>query len=327
MISACGHSFGALAESLALGAENAKSSQPKQLYLKRTLHFPGDKVLGAIWVGNQEKIFGPMRRLKQVAGATGSVTISLRTGDRVMFEANRRVFEHPDCLSQISPVGLDCVKLSFISLDDREDEMCDRALAQVFRLNGITQLDVDRSDATDRGLSSVQNCTTLQGINCYMSSVNGDCLQDLAKLPALKALWLGRCSIKQKTLACLPRFLRLQELDLERTGLDASGVSFLSKCSSLEILGVRGNAKFDDRCLKPILLLQKLRDLDMRETPVTMAGVRTLKALKLQRLCVPEALAKDVPELKRLFPGAFISALSPYGETSAEDMHIYSPLH
>jgi hypothetical protein len=277
---------------------------------RRTLHFPSGKALGAIWVGNEKPVFGPYKKYIQVAGASGDVTITVPKGQRVLFEANRRVFENPACLTKISPVGIDCIKMGFISLEDREDDMCDKALAYIPSLNGIAEINIDRSEATDKGLSQLKRCTSLKGISCFMSSVDGSCFKDLVSLPSLKGLWVPRCMIDQKNMAYLPHFSKLRELDLERTQLDASGAKYLAQCPRLEVLVVRGNPKFDDNCLKFVVPLKNLCDLDVRETPVTISGLKTLKLSKLIRLGVPQSMSKNLPELKRLFPLARINAAS-----------------
>jgi hypothetical protein len=293
---------------------------------RRTLHFPKGKPLGAIFVGNERAVFGHFKRLKQVANASGDVTIDVPKGARVLFEANRRVFEDPSCLDKISPIGIDSIKMGFISLDDREDDMCNKALAHVFKLNGITEINIDRSDATDAGVSQLKGCTSLEGISCFMSAVKGNCLKDLVTLPSLKGLWVSNCIIDQKNMAYLPRFSKLKELDVERTQLDPGGAKYLAKCPSLEILVVRGNPNFDDNCLQFLLPLKNLCNLDLRETPITMSGLKTLKLTKLRHLGVPHSLSKNMPELKRMFPSVIIDAASPYESNSEDAKDYYQPL-
>jgi hypothetical protein len=289
---------------------------------ERKLHFPGGKSLGAIFVGNERAILGRYEKLRQVANAAGDVTIKVPTGSRVLLEANRRIFEDPSCLDKISPAGIDSIKMGFMSMDDREDDMCNKALAHLSRLSSLTSIDIDRSDATDAGVSQLRGCTSLEGLSCCMSAVNGNFFKDLESLKSLKGLWIANCSIDQKAMAYLSHFPNLKELDIERTQLDSSGAKFLARCSSLETLDVRGNAKFDDNCLQFLLPLKNLSGLDLRETPVTMKGLRTLKLPKLRSIGLPHSMSKSLPELRRMFPSARIDVTSPY-ESNAEEARLY----
>jgi hypothetical protein len=289
---------------------------------QRKLHFPGDKSLGALFVGNERAVLGRYENLSQVANATGDVTIKVPKGSRVLFEANRRIFEDPSCLDKISPVGIDSIKMGFMSMDDREDDMCNKALAHLSKLSGLTSIDIDRSDATDAGVSQLRGCTSLEGLSCSMSAVKGTFFKDLESLKSLRGLWIANCLIDQKNMVYLSHFPNLKELDIERTQLNSDGAKFLARCSSLESLVVRGNAKFDDNCLQYLLPLKNLSSLDLRETPVTMKGLRTLKLPKLRSIGLPHSLSKNLPELRRMFPSVRIDVVSPY-DSNTEDAQIY----
>ena len=318
----------AVAPIVVLNSINVRADTVKQPVLsiagttQRKLHFPGGKSLGAIFVGNERAILGRYEKLRQVAIASGDVTIAVPTGSRVLFEANRRIFEDPSCLDKISPSGIDSIKMGFMSMDDREDDMCNKALAHLSKLRSLTSIDIDRSDATDSGVSQLSGCTSLEGLSCYMSAVNGSFFKDLDSLKSLKGLWIADCLIDQKNMAYLPHFTNLKELDIERTQLDSNGAKFLARCSSLESLVVRGNPKFDDHCLQFLLPLKNLSGLDLRETPVTLKGLRTLKLPKLRSIGLPHSLSKNLPELRRMFPSVKIDVVSPY-DLNAEDARLY----
>jgi hypothetical protein len=57
----------------------------------------------------------------------GTVNLTVPPQCALMLDANRRVVEDPRLLKQVS--GIDAIRLNFISMEDREDDMCDKAIA------------------------------------------------------------------------------------------------------------------------------------------------------------------------------------------------------
>lgn len=293
---------------------------------KRTLHFPKSVALGVINLGNETMAFGAPVQNHAVAGAMGDVTISVPAGQRVIFEANRRVFENPAYLDQISPVGIDGLKLGMISLADREDDMCDAALAHVVHFQGLTEINLDRSEATDAGVAKLKDVPSLVVISCFLSSIDGRCFKELSTLPALRGLWTAYCQLKPENLRYLGQFPKLQLLNLDWTHLDAAGARHLSNCSRLEDLSVRGNIRFADSCLVYIQPLKKLKRLDLRGTSVSIAGVRKLKGIEFKSLYLPAAMQENLAEVKRIFPKVSVF-LEEERTVDKENKMLYAPLH
>jgi hypothetical protein len=292
----------------------------------RVLHFPSGKSIGMIFVGNDKLVFGHIAPYRRIAGASGTMTVHVPSGQRILFEANRRVFENPACLDLVSPQGLDVIKIGGISLDDKEDGMCDRALEHVGHFQGLQEADIDRSEATDKGIAKLKAIPSLLCISCYMSSIDGSCFKELATLPALKALWVSHCAIDRKNFEYLKNFPKLQTLDVGRTHLDAVGTRSLALCKNLRELSVRGNQGFDDNCLPILCSLKNLKFLDLRETPVTMAGVKRLQALKLSQLQLPRALNGNLIELKKMFPQTMVWVDPLKTSAGPEKDESYAPL-
>lgn len=297
-----------------------------QAVTKRTLHFPKAAALGVINLGNETSLFGSSVQNHAVAGAMGDVTISVPAGQRVIFEANRRVFENPKYLDQISPAGIDGLKLGMISLADREDDMCDAALAHVVHFQGLTEVNVDRSEATDKGLAKLKDVPSLVVISCFLSSIDGRCFKELAALPALRGLLASYCQLKPENLKYLGQFPKLQVLNLDWTHLDAAGARHLANCRRLEDLSVKGNVRFNDSCLDYIQPLKNLKRLDLRGTSVSIAGVRKLKGIEFRELFLPSAMKENLVELRRIFPR--VAILTEAEKTvDKQDKMLYAPLH
>ncbi len=297
-----------------------------QAATKRTLHFPKAVALGVINLGNEAMVSRAPVQNYPVAGAMGDVTISVPAGQRVIFEANRRVFENPKYLDQISPAGIDGLKLGMISLADREDGMCDAALAHVVHFQGLTEVNVDRSEATDAGLAKLKDVPSLVAISCFLSSVDGRCFKELSTLPALRVLLASYCQLKSDNLKYLGQFPKLQILNLDWTHLDAAGAKHLGSCRHLEDLSVRGNVRFNDKCLEYIQSLKNLKRLELRGTSVSIAGVRKLKGIEFRQLSLPAAMQENLAEVRRIFPKTFVFT---EGERvlDKQDKMLYAPLH
>jgi|JI8StandDraft_1071087.scaffolds.fasta_scaffold00831_4 hypothetical protein len=308
-------------------AAYSKANDAKiQAASKRTLHFPKAVALGVINLGNETMLFGSPVQNHAVAGAMGDVTVSVPAGQRVIFEANRRVFENPKYLDQISPVGIDGLKLGMISLADREDDMCDAALAHVVHFQGLTEVNVDRSEATDTGLAKLKDVPSLVVISCFLSSIDGRCFKELSTLPALRGLLASYCQLKPENLKYLGQFPKLQVLNLDWTHLDAAGARYLGNCRQLEDLSVKGNVRFNDSCLDYIQSLKNLKRLDLRGTSVSIAGVRKLKGIEFRQLFLPSAMKENLVQLRRIFPRVAVLTEAEKTVDKQEKM-LFAPLH
>ncbi len=294
---------------------------------KRTLHFPEGKSLGTISVGSETDMLGDLKALKPVAGAAGAVTVAVPSTKRILFEANRRVFEDPSCLDKVSPKGLDSVSLTFISLDDREDHMCEAALSHMSHFQGLKYVNLCRADITDRAAAQLKNIPSLEGLDFQLTPIKGSCLEELAALVKLKRLIVADCSLDEKNLRFLPRFKSLQNLDLSRIHMTQAGAEVVGKCDQLKALSVAGNNKFDDNCLLTIAKLKNLESLKLYGTAVTLAGIKAVKFDQLKEVSLPQLLRKNQDEVLRHFPHAHI--IEPPAMTRAEQresLQIFAPL-
>ena len=320
-----------------LARETSDNNESKSLLAskaeQRTINFPKKASIGALFLIRQ---YHPdpdcwcvnAWNEHQVGGAKGTVTLTVPPKTFLGMEANRRVFENPELLNQVSPEGIDALKLSFISLADSEDQLFDNAVEHVNHLTGLKMLAVDRSEATDTGLSKLKGLSKLHTICCFLSSVNGSCFKDLAKLPALCELSVAWCKIDLKNLDYLPSFPKLRVLDISKIHMNEASSIPIGKCSELIDLNVSGNHNFDDKCLRHLTGLKKLQYLDIGDTPVTISGLEGLRGIKLKILKAPYGLSKQLKELQKLFPGAAISyGEAPGRKASKSDQEDFAPLH
>jgi hypothetical protein len=294
----------------------------------RKFHFP-DKSIGALLVVEERReddCWYTYRQGVQVGSAQGSVSVTVPPNNILLMDANRRVFENPILLKEVSP-GLDALKLSFMSMEDREDHMLERAMGYVENLKTIRAIIFDRSEVTDVEVSKLKNLPHLCYLNFFLTQIDGSCFKNLSAFPELYQLDVPTCHLDQRTIADLAQIRKLRYLDLGRTGMSIVGARSLSKLTTLVRLNLSQNYQFDDACIKNLQPLTKLSWLDVRQTKVTFEGIKYLRGLKFRELMVPACCRKNMREVKAMFPSAEITLEMAPGTPTKEDKLIYGPLH
>jgi hypothetical protein len=297
----------------------------------RTLKFPDDKSVGALILvkpkhADAEAISSYSWGDRQVAGAKGLLHVTVPPNTLLMLDANKTIFMKPQLLEQLPASGIDMLRLSAISLDDSEDGLCDQALAHINGMKGLQALAVDRSEATDLGLSKIKDLPRLRCISTFLSGINGECFKAFSKLPNLQELSVPWCKLNLKTLAYLPQFPNLQILDLARVDLDEGAAIEIGKCLKLKDLSLRGDHRFDDKCLRHLATLKKLKYLDLGDTKVTLAGLKSISDCKLKELILDYTLRRQEKEIRATFPGCTVSFCGGDKNPTREEKQIYAPL-
>jgi hypothetical protein len=304
---------------------------PKAQADTRLIHCP-DKSIGSVMVVKAHKpddtwaVYG-FGEPQQKQGAKGTVSLTVPRGYSLYLDTNRRVFENPLLLEEVSPDGIDILKLSFTSMDDREDHMLEQALEHVNHLTGLRVLCLDRSEVTDKQISKLGKLPHLCCINFFLSSINGSCFKDLSAFPELYEIDVPFCQIDQSNIASLAGIRQLRNLDLRHSDTSLKGARALQKLTGLVRLNLGENLKVDDECANFLRPLVHLKQLDLRGTGITMAGVKPLGGLKLEYLWLPARLQTNLKELTMMFPNAKIYFEgSRYAPPTRDDKKIFAPL-
>jgi hypothetical protein len=298
----------------------------------RSLHFPA-KSIGALSVVKAHRpddswfAYG-FDEGQQIRGAQGTVSLTIPPGYSLLVDANRRVFENPSLLDEVSPDGIDVLRLSFTSMDDSEDGMLEQALKHVHKLTGLRALYLDRSEVTDMQLTKLKPLPHLGCINFFLSWINGSCFEYLKAFPELYEIDAPCCQIEQSNIKSLVVIRKLKNLDLRRSNITLEGARAIQKITGLVKLDLADNPKFNDDCVKLLCPLVHLKQLDLRNTEVTIAGVKSMASLKLESLALPARLQPRLKELKLLFPNTKISfAGSQNSPLTRTDKMMFGPLH
>ncbi len=223
----------------------------------------------------------------KVGNAKGSVTLDVPKDKAVMLELNTFAWQHPDCLQHVSPQGIDSLKTSFRMMDD--NETCDRILKFVPNLKGLAFLDLEGSDATDAGVSSVRGMSHLKVIYLAGCPVRGSCLKELSSVPTISRLMFMRNPLDLNNLKYLSSIRGLRELKLDDVQLTNTAIKSIAQCQTLQRLWLPHNVALDDRCITYLRELKNLKLLDLRRTSISVRGIKSLSSLQIDQLLLPRA--------------------------------------
>lgn len=293
-----------------------------------TVRFPEDVSLGRLIVilahGN-----GSIPSGTKIGGGRGISTVKVPAGYWLAFEPNHVVFETPSSLNKVSPEGIDCLRISFTSLDDKEDGMCDKTLTYVSRFKGLKSMILTRSDVTDEGLLNLKNLPLLEHIEFVGAPVKGSSFSALSTLSHLLSFNCSQCQIEEKYFTLLPQFKSLQALHINRCRLTKAEFQNVLQCTKLVHLAIANNSIVDDELIKSLAALKNLRILDVRYTKVTPAGLMSLKGripLKYLYLTDHGNSELDGPRLEKCFPGLQIF-WAKRGKLDEDTQVLLSPLN
>lgn len=234
--------------------------------------------------------------------AQGPVKIPANTF--VTLKLGTNFFQKPTLLSKLPANAIDCLIVSMISMDDSEDKLCDDSLSHLNNLTGLQAIVLDRSDATDEGMSKLAKLVNITYLSAFLTNINGTCLKDFSNLKKLKFLSFHSTPIDGKNLVYLANFPQLEMLDLTRSGIDSNAVKLIAQCPNLVCLDISDNARINDSAVPYLAKLKKLKHLNIGNTSITFSGLKGLKGLKPRYLALPRGITKSqIPAIKAIFPG------------------------
>jgi len=167
-------------------------------------------------------------------------------------------------------------KLKFFgtpSHSSRIDDAGARHLASLQALETVW-LD-DTSTITDAGLEALGQLRHLRVLHLRSPQVHGSNLGQIAKLPELRELILGRAV---RDVSALSKCPSLHTLSLTGAGINDEALSVLSRCKSLESLTLDKTA-VTDKGVAQLSDLTRLNMVFLNDTQVGDAGVAALQKL------------------------------------------------
>jgi len=282
----------------------------------REIKFPEDHALGPLLLVPMPASFATRddrgqisqqltKKSAQIVGpAQGTVKVVVPPNQMLFLELNRYAMEHPSSLSKVSEHGIDAVRACFIIMEDGQSAT-DRVLQYLPHFHDLLSLDVSASDLTDAGLESLRRCIKLKYINanCCLT-VRGSCLRSLASLPNLTSLDLSGCPVDPACFRYLPQMPKLRFLAIDKTTAKQEEIKQIGQCHSLAVLRLSGCRELNDQSISFLSTLKNLDQLDIRQSQVSVAGLKKLSVLKLSRLGLPKPYysQNELADLRKSFP-------------------------
>ncbi|MBS2008345.1 MAG: hypothetical protein JST01_14955 [Cyanobacteria bacterium SZAS TMP-1] len=272
---------------------------------ERTLSFSSDYSVGNFMaLENPPEVFGTCKGTP-LAEARG--VVRLPYGKLIKFSPNGTFYQHPDCLLKLPPDAFDFVELAYLSMADEEDTFCDRAIPFLRHITFLKGIDLDKSDASDAGLSQLSAMPELRSITACDSKVTGRCLPHLAGCKKLVAFRLANVAVDNESLSWLKSFPRLERLGLVRVGISPRGLEHVSRCTTIRTLDLDYNRNIDDRAVPFLLRLPRLTTLWIGGTGISVKGVEQLAQHGVINIKLPRPFSSysivEQRRIRKAFPG------------------------
>lgn len=269
---------------------------------QRIMSFPSNTSIGSLLLTPKARTINAGI---QVAGAQGKVKINVPSDQWLVLEPNQRVFLHPELLDGISVDGVDILQLSFLAMNDGEDDLCNKVLDHLGSFQKLTNISLSNSDVTDAGVTKLRSLHDLKVFAAATSQVHGAFLVE-HQMPKLAELDLSACRLKPAAYQALHEYPYLKKLYLNNANIGVAELKEIAKCKNLIWLEVMQSPKIDDKALKELQPLRNLQGLRLRGTRVTSAGIAELRGIPLVDCWLPANIQSqfEVTKLHETFPRA-----------------------
>ncbi|MFA7336332.1 MAG: hypothetical protein WC028_06070 [Candidatus Obscuribacterales bacterium] len=289
----------------------------------QTINFPKGFSIGTLTIRKIEE--GP-NSYAPLGPAQGRMVFNNK--DYYALDANHLFFLHPEVLKDIPPDCLDSIRMRFSSFDDGEDGLCDKAMKYVACLTGLKQLNLDRSEVTDEGLSQAKTLVNLESMTLFSTLVKGKAFKDLTGLKKLHTINIPLNELTPETYELFKAYPKLTSLDVGRCHPSEQAIKSIAKCINLTDLDISGNQSVNDRNIKYLTALKQLKTLKLFGTNVSLDGLAQLKDLPLKLIVLPEREydRAKLDAVRKLFPHAKLIA-KERGKLNGNEEAIFAPLH
>lgn len=254
------------------------------------LPFPNEKGYGTISKVIRENLLETSAKKIPLGEAKG--TLRLPADTIVFYEAGPKFFQNPQVLKNFPPDSIAYVKMQFTAMDDAEDKLCDKAIGALPYLRGLRSANFDKSDTTDEGIAKLAGLPKLRAISTTETMVKGDCLKSLSSCPSLAMMRFGAIQVSNESLRYLKGLKSLKRLVLNRCGLESLGVQFIAACPSLTQLDISNNPKITDGDLMKLKTLKNLDYINLRDTGVSIAAVKSFAGESKARIVMPRMFSQ-----------------------------------
>jgi hypothetical protein len=157
----------------------------------------------------------------------------------------------------------------------------DEDLEKLREFPGLRELEILRTEITDRGIENLEHCPELHILTLWLNPyVTPESMKTIKKLPRLHSFYCVGELNSDEGLIHLKELPRLRELDLvdfrDKPGITDDGLKHVSEMKSLIYLQIHVSG-ITDEGLMHLKNLSELQQLYLSDTQVTDAGVKQLQ--------------------------------------------------
>lgn len=291
----------------------------------RVLNFPRHYCAGQIILLEKPTPFKTRCKGIKIANAQGDVRVPV--GKPLKFAPSSEFFEHPECLLKLPPDAFECIELRFMSMADGEDNFSDKVIPFVHHLSGLKNIDLDKSETTDKGMAQLGAMPNAEMISTFDSQVTGACIKSLVGCKNLRNLRFGSTVVQKEDLRDLSKFARLERLGLARVNLTAKHLEYVAQCQGLKELEISYNGALNDDAVPFLLKLPKLVELNVDRSNISIAGLEKLGKLRLQSITLPKDFGDYTKDEQRRLRLAFpaVKLVSVKRRVDSDTKTIFAP--
>ncbi len=257
---------------------------------EKVLVFPNEHAYGSI---SKVTVIKPLElRVKREPIAEAKGTVRVPGNIPIYYEPGPKFFRNPQILLKLPPDAFYYIKMQFTPMEDNEEHMSDRAVEFLTHLKGLRIIDFDKSDTTDAGAAKLAGMPHLTGISASGCLISGTCFNQLSTCPKLEVMRLGSIQVSNESLRFLKDFKSLKRIDLNRAGLNTTGIQHLANCPDLLSLDISANPKVNGKDLSKLMALKKLRLINLRDTNLSVAEIKAFLNKRNIAVVMPRMLAQ-----------------------------------
>ncbi|MBL0184477.1 MAG: hypothetical protein IPP97_01945 [Candidatus Obscuribacter sp.] len=293
--------------------------------------FPSDETYGQLY--DDAYIDSGLSRIevmrKRLGAAKGTYRVTLPDNHRVVFEPNHRLYINPAKLAQFGPNGIEIVRITFIPMEDKENDYALNLCKNMHYLKFVQELKFNGSEIGDREVAALGPFANLSSLALSRTNVSGSVSKALGRLTTLNNIEIGETFLHPIDFAPMAALKSLRLLQLSSSNVNSDDLKNIAMLKSLLELRIDGT-NVDDRGIKYLEPLTNLRSLYLGNTKVTLKGLRVLKGRQLIRLNLPVHLDNkaDRAILAQYFPGtSLVFEKKPKKKADSDINEMFRPLH
>lgn len=239
----------------------------------RTLHFPADRSMGVVHVG-ELRTLDPLwwQGLETIGQAKGDVRVPINKA--VMLDITTEASQDISPLAALGPDDIQVISFRYCGRN-----IYDSDLKNLSGLTGLKQLGLDSMRINGSGLAHLSGLKSLEALLLPRTDVSDDNLKHIAKLTSLKRLDLSNTKVTDAGLVHLRNLSSLEAIYLGRARISGKGFSALADTNSIRTLWLN-YSKITDEGLRHIAKLKLLERLFLVNTGISDRGLMHISGLK-----------------------------------------------